>query len=570
MRAWSALALLAVAGCSFDSPEVQTIENSCANDVNCPTGVCDGNICIDDSGASVDVAIEILSDSSNVQLATPASWAIGPESFSGASTRDIVLPATREVRGVVRWDGVRVPATLRFVRRMSGDVAPLTPVAVEVDTLREASEGDGSEGYDFSTVLVAGEIYDVIVLPSSDMVMPPAQAAAPAVRSLPPLYLELRVDDGALTAPFRFDVAFPVTLTRDCTANIHTGCTLTVEVLSVADQAELPEIGLQVRAVDKNTARVVSSIGETDEFGRVAIRISDTASDYWIRVTSSTGREPFPSVSVDPNVALAGDPKRIYIPRLDPVQFTGRVRDAHDTPVPGATVRFLSIGIFDGSQLGLEGSFTASATSSEDGSFGVELLPGFYSISVAPPEDVENTWGIFSGGALVDEGFTEGEAFVVPSQISLRGEVVTFRDESASGVTILASARPSEDLGIMHRSQEAVSNEMGGFAMSVDPGLYDVHVKMSSETGFAWLVEPELVMSAEVGTLARGYQLDPPIPVRGVIRTSDGEPVPNALIRAYVLARTEGAASRPVQVAESVSGEDGSYRLLIAPRLGDE
>jgi hypothetical protein len=572
MRAWLALALLAVVGCSFDSSEVQTIENSCANDVNCPTGVCDGNICIDDSGASVAVAIEIVSDSSKGQLATPASWAIGPESFSGASSRDIVLPATREVRGVVRWDGVRVPATLRFVRRMSGDVAPLTPAAVEVDTLREASEGDGSEGYDFSTVLVAGEIYDVIVLPSSDMVMPPAQAAAPAVRSLPPLYLELRVDDGALTAPFRFDVAFPVTLAQDCTANIHTGCTLTVEVLSVADQAELPEIGLQVRAVDKDTARVVSSIGETDEFGRVAIRISDTASDYWIRVTSSTGRDPFPSVSVDPNVAFPNDPinKRIYIPRLDPVQFTGRVRDADDTPVPGATVRFLSIGIFDGSQLGLEGSFTASATSSEDGSFGAELLPGFYSISVAPPEDVENTWGIFSGGALVGEGFTEGEALVVPSQISLRGEVTTFRDESASGVTILASARPSEDLGITHRSQEAVSNEMGGFAMSVDPGLYDMHVKMSSETGFAWLVEPELAMSPEFGDLARGYRLDPPIPVRGVIRTSDGEPVPNALIRAYVLTRTEGVASRPIQVAESLSSEDGSYRLLIAPRLDDE
>jgi hypothetical protein len=159
---------------------------------------------------------------------------------------------------------------------------------------------------------------------------------------------------------------------------------------------------------------------------------------------------------------------------------------------------------------------------------------------------------------------------VVPSQISLRGEVTTFRDESAFGVTVLARARPSEDLGITHRSQEAVSDDLGTFAMSVDNGLYDMHVKMSSETGFAWLVEPELAMSPEFGDLARGYRLDPPIPIRGVIRTSDGEVVPNALIRAYVLATTEGAASRPIQVAETVSGEDGSYRLLIAPRLGDE
>jgi hypothetical protein len=46
--------------------------------------------------------------------------------------------------------------------------------------------------------------------------------------------------------------------------------------------------------------------------------------------------------------------------------------------------------------------------------------------------------------------------------------------------------------------------------------------------------------------------------------------VPNALIRAYVFTSAEGDASRPIQVAETVSGEDGSYRLLIAPRLDDE
>jgi len=570
MRAWLVWALLAVAGCSFGSPEAQTIENSCASDAGCPTGVCDGNICIDDSGASVEVAIEVLPDASNIQLATPASWAIGPESFSGSSTRDVDLPATREVRGVVRWDGLRVPSILRFVRRMNETVAPLTPVPVEVDTLREPSGSDGSEGYDFSAVLVAGETYDVVVLPSSDMVMSPTEATVPAIRSLPPLYLELRVDDDDLTTPLRFDVTFPASLAEDCTESLDTGCTLAAEVLSVADGAELPEAGLQVRAIDKNTARVVSSIGETDESGRFAIRISDSAADYLIRVTSSVGGDPFPSVSVDPDVAFAGDPKRIYIPRLDPVQFTGRVRDGDDSPVPGATVRFLSIGIFDGSQLGLEGSFSASATTNEDGNFGAELLPGFYSISVAPPEDVENTWGILSAGASVGEGSTEAEALVVPSQSSLRGQVTTFHDESAPGVTILARARLSKDLGIMHRSQEAVSDILGTFAMSVDTGLYDMHAKMSSETGFAWLVEPELAMSPEFGDLARGYRLDPPIPIRGVIRTSNGDAVPNALIRAYVLASTEGAASRPVQVAETVSGEDGSYRLLIAPRLGDE
>ena len=576
MRAWLMLALFAVTGCSFESPEVQTIENSCADDASCPVGVCDGQICIDATGASVDVVIEVLREASDLRLATPASWTIGPDRYSGSEMRDVFLPATREVRGLVRWDGARVPATLRFVRRMSGDAAPLRPVPVEADTQRDALGGDGPEGYDFSTVLVAGEAYDVVVLPSSDMVATPTGAIEPAIRSLPPLYLELQVDEGDLAVPFRFDVVFPATLVEACTSNGDTGCTLAAEVFSVADdEEENPEAGLQVRAIDKETARVVSSIGETDEFGHVEIRISGMASDYFIRVTSSTGGDPFPAVSVDPDLVFGDDPmeNRIYIPRLKPVRFTSRVRDATDSPVPGATVRFLSIGIFDGGQLGLEGSFSASATTNEDGSFGAELLPGSYSISVTPPEDAERDWGILAAEAVVDEEFAEPEALIVPSQISLVGQVTTFRDESGSGVTILARARLSEELGILHRSQEAVSDEMGDFAMSVDTGLYDMHVKMSSETGFAWLVEPELVMSADLGDLERAYRLEPPIPVHGVIRASTGDLVPDALIRAYVLKATEGAdgsGSRPIQVAEAVSDEDGRYRLLIAPGLDGE
>ena len=570
MRSRWVLALVAVVGCNFGSAEVQTIDNSCVDDAGCPAGVCDGNICIDNSGASVDVAIEVLRGSSDLELVTPASWAFAAESVSGSSTRDLVLPATREVVGSVRWDGLRVPATLRFVRRMAGAVAPLVPVPVEVDTLREAAVEDGEETYDFSTVLIAGDTYDVIVLPSNDMVMTSTQAMAPAIRSLPPIYMEFSVDDGDRGEPFRFDVAFPAGLADGCTENLDIGCTLEAEVLSVNAEGQLPEAGLQVRAIEKTTARVVSSIGETDENGRFAIRISDAAADYLIRVTSSVGRDPFPAVSVDPDVAFANDPikKRIYIPRLNPVQFAGRVRDRDDSPVPGATVRFLSTGIFGGNELGLEGSFSGSATTDAEGRFGVELLAGFYSITVTPPEDVENTWGVLTAESLVGEGVSATEALIIPSQIGLRGWVATFHDESAPGVTILARARLSEDLGA--RSQEAVSNDLGAFAMSVDVGLYDMHVKASSETGFAWLVEPELLMSPEGGDSVRGYRLDPPIPVHGVIRTRAGEVVPNALVRAYVLTSAEGGASRPIQIAETVSGEDGSYRLLIAPRLGDE
>lgn len=574
MRSGLLLALFALAGCSFDSQGVRTIDNFCGGSSGCPQGACEGNICVDDSGASVNLAIEVLRSTTDVDLVAPASWAFAVEPASGTVSRELLLPATRRVTGTVRWDGTRVPATLRFVRRMDDPVAPLAPVAIEVDTLREPSNTVGSEPLDFSTVLVSGATYDLTVLPSSDMVLVPGQEPAPAIRALPPLYLELQVDDADPSEPFRFDVTFPAGIDEACTLNLDTGCTLNAEVYSFdsGTQIELPEAGLQVRAIDKTSGRVVSSIAETDEGGHFAIRISDAASDYLIRVTSSVGRDPFPAVSVDPDLVFAGDPinQLVYIPRLASLQATGQVRDKLGRPVPGAIVRFLSLGIFGGSQLGLEGSFSGSATSGEDGSFGAELLPGLYSITVTPPEDGENNWGILTGNAVVGEDATTIETLTVPSQIGLAGTISTFRDEPASGVSVLVRARSPGDPGAVHRSQETVSSDLGDFAMSVDIGLYDMHLKVPAESGFAWLVEPGLEMNLDAGDLQKDYRLEPPIPVYGVVRSSDGEPVANALVRGYLLSSVAGGSERPLQVAEAMSGEDGSYRLLIAPRFADE
>ena len=573
MRPWPLSVLVVLIGCSFDSATVATIDNSCAGNASCSQGVCDGDICVDDSGASVALAIEVVRAPAETQVVTPASWAFAAESASGSTGRDLLLPATRQVVGTVRWNGSQVPATLRFVRRMDDALAPLAPIAIEVDTIRDPSAADGSEDNDFSTVLVAGETYELVVMPSSDVVVVPAQEPAPAIRSLPPLYLLLPIAEGDPSEPFRIDISFPAGLADDCTVSRDIGCTFRAEIYSRDDegQVDLPEAGLQVRAIDKQTGRVVSSIAETDADGRFAIRVSNDASDYLIRITSSAGRAPFPAVSVDPDLLFVNNPpdKRIYIPRLAPVQVSGSVRDKIGRAVPGATVRFLSTKIFGGVQLGLEGTFSGSATTTEDGSFGAELLTGFYSITVTPPEDIANNWGIHYADAAVGEEGTDIATLLVPSQINLSGTVSTFGNGAAPGVTVLARARPAADPSSVHRSQEVVSDDLGDFAMSVDTGVYDMQVKLPAESGFAWLVEPELRTSLDEGDLRREYRLEPPIAVDGVIRNSDGEPVPNALVRGYFF-NPSSSGTRPLQVAEAVSGEDGNYRLLIAPRLVDE
>ncbi len=568
MRVRWTFILVLLAGCSFDSaPVLETADNACGGDAECEAGICDGSICIDDTGASVEVAIEVVGSSADTRAAIPASWAFETERFSGASVRDLALPATREVRGKVQWEGLRVPATVKFTRRMPSSVAPLEPVPVEADTLREAADGDGLDSYDFSAVLVAGETYDVVVVPTTDVVTSPENDAGPAIRSLPPLYLETTVEPGDPAEPFWFDISFPAGLTTACTADRATVCTLDAQVLSFDGEVAVAVPGVQVRAIDERTGRVVSSIGETDDSGRFAIRLGEDATDYLIRVTSSVGRDPFPAVSVDPDVLLTDPEDRvIYIPRLSPVQFTGGVRDEDGGAVPGATVRFLSTGIFDESELGLQGSFSASATTNEDGSFGIELLPGYYAVAVTPPDDAEKEWGVLTDHALVGEEITSVEPFIVPSRVELFGWVRTFQGEAAAGVPVLARARSTSELTSMHRSQEALSNEIGAFTMPMDLGLYDMQVKVPSETGYAWLVEPAFVMEEDA---ARTYLLEPPIPVSGKVFAGDGTPVPGVVIRAYTLT-SEGSSARQIQVAETTSDDDGNYRLVIAPRFGVE
>ena len=116
---------------------------------------------------------------------------------------------------------------------------------------------------------------------------------------------------------------------------------LEAKVLSSDGEVKLPEAGLQVRAIDRETGRVVSSIGETDENGDFAIRIGDTTSDYLIRVTSSAGGDPFPAVSVDPElVQTLAQANRSTFRASNPFSSAAEFA-TDDRPVAGATVRFL-------------------------------------------------------------------------------------------------------------------------------------------------------------------------------------------------------------------------------------
>ncbi|MGB5810319.1 MAG: hypothetical protein WBG86_07310 [Polyangiales bacterium] len=558
-----------LASCGFGDDQNAGLapDNGCFDATDCTEGVCELGACVDASEARVGILVEVLRAPSDTERATPASWAYEVDAFSGSRSRDLTLPATRPVVGTIRWKDIPVSASVRFTRRASGSFASLAAPSVIVDTFREPSSTAGAGVADYEVALVPGETYDVVVLPTSDPLDDlAAENALPALQALPPIHATINVNEASASEPFRFDLTYPEALAEECGAEEFVGCSLAGTILSFDGAALGPASGLRVRAIEKQSGRVVSSIGITDEAGDFVIRVSADASPYVIRVTSTAGSgDPFPSISIDPELAFTEPPleRRVVVPRLDTVGLSGLVQDRVGVPVAAAALRFESTEIFEDSSLGLEGSYGASVSTAQDGRFNLQLFPGVYDVVVTPPDDADRAWAPAAATVAIFGGVSLDAKIVLGSQVRLSGSCVTFTGEPASGVTI--AARAGDDLGGLQRSDETVSLPNGEYQMWVDSGVYDLVVKIADSTGFAWLLNPSFSVDVGGDSRVKSWQFPPPVVIRGVVRGASDEVVAQAPIRAYLVIGEENR--RAVQIAETISGEDGNYQLLISPTL---
>jgi len=235
-------------------------------------------------------------------------------------------------------------------------------------------------------------------------------------------------------------------------------------------------------------------------------------------------------------------------------------------------------------------SFTRTVVVDELGTAKLDLLPGTYRVVATPAEPcslvsclgtTQVTWAIPASPSL-----QKGKVLQMFPAIGVAGHAEVASGAPAVGAAVRALASPSIlDLNVMNRGDATAEvlpraafgqvDAQGDFYFGADSGTYDFRVEPNPDTGFAWLVQPQVPIDAPAGqglylSLPR---LPLPIVYRGRITNGTGHsqlPVPSALIRAFVYVAPDGKVTqRPtdssvaVQVAETHSDSSGDYTLLV-------
>lgn len=277
---------------------------------------------------------------------------------------------------------------------------------------------------------------------------------------------------------------------------------------------------------------------------------------------------------------------------LSPVHLKGHLEgNASDHPPSTGAVVLSSLAL-SGVQSGVTASYSITVSTDDAGAFDADVLPGQYRVVGIPDPALpwavtEREWQV--GGSAPEQA---GRTLVLDAKPPLAGRVtIGTSGEPVSGATVSAVASVNVNanavldaaLGKAPASPRAASDRTtidGAFAMSLDPGLYDVVVEPSEASGFPWFVEPRALITAPnpgVAPATASFAVPLPVLAAGRATDADGRPLDGALLRAYALLVGSGAGARAgdgsagasgvVQIAEAHTDHDGRYRLLLPAKI---
>jgi hypothetical protein len=254
-------------------------------------------------------------------------------------------------------------------------------------------------------------------------------------------------------------------------------------------------------------------------------------------------------------------------------------RQADHSSVSGS-VSFISKEIY-GVDPGIFASYRTSIDVEAGGLIDLFLPPGKYRVRGEPPlqteldqderlSATETTWEI-----AMDEPIQFGKPVELPPLPALSGRT----DVAGAEVRALPSAptaSPFEaafgETSFSPRAGSGLTDERGLFALSLDPGRFNVAVQAPEALGFGWLVRAGVQVEPRGQDLGP-LRLPPPSVVSGVASLAlkkGPAPLAWSAIRAYAYLNKDLAYTRDpqqavsvIQVAETRADRNGAFRLLL-------
>ncbi len=239
---------------------------------------------------------------------------------------------------------------------------------------------------------------------------------------------------------------------------------------------------------------------------------------------------------------------------------------------------------------GIVATYQTTVETEADLRFLVDLPVGEYRAIAIPVADEDRPWAIGEDAWILSDTDPEvhGKTVSVSPRARVEGRVLRAGSGVASGFAVNWSASPSEqpdtiveatwrEAPVPRATSVALAAD-GSFSVLADAGVFNMTVKPEPESGFAWLVKPNITVPAFNSAPAIDLgDLRLPLPIRyeGVVESLVlGGVVPDALIRAYVYLDESGAltvdaaeAKAVIQVGEARADARGEYQLLLPSEL---
>lgn len=560
VRALCVLAL-AAPGCSLilDAPE--EFSNRCVSDGDCGASSCDAHLgmCVSEAEEAYAYLLAITIPADEGAGRPSQTRNVGP--FAIGPAAQALVPRPVPIVGTVRTSEQVIDADIVFTR--VGDETPGPPVAPIVVSAAPPDDLGLERMTDFVTEIVPGR-YDLEVRPRGE------HAA-----TIPPFRATVDIERGR-----NVDLLLPLDYT------ILQG--------AVVDPSGVPQNGLEVRAIEVETGRRVSSIATTSSradtgAGGFALRIAPGARRWVLQVSAPPEyqeRARFPVVAIDPSVLVQVDGRvQLLVPSPEDGRcFAGTVElPISAQPARGASVTLRSQELRD-VETGIAGRFTVQMTTTiggeteigcsgaplPAGGFEARVLPGTYDIEIRP---LDESAAILVGQVVIGDTDHLGQIFQLPLRTVVAGVVRRDADRPLADARVRAIALgaplPFERLrpeALLNRSNEALTDATGRFALPLDVGVYDLVVEPPAGSNFPWRVAPAYGIGGSADGPTEPFDVRTPVAVRGEALYADGEALDGAQIEAFAIVGIDGR-QRPVPIGRARTEADGSFLLLLPPAI---